>query len=117
MSKHTPGPYTVHKRGDEVSVLGRPLWGCKWHGKKGVWPIATMESMDNDAETRSNARLIAKALNSHYQMYEALKALDDMWTADLKGPDSLILSEDTKTIWLQIRAALKAASGSNHDTP
>lgn len=64
-----------------------------------------------------NAAFIVRACNAHYQMLEALKALDAWWTDSFPaGPDAEDvsygfgkLSEDTLVIWRQVRAAIAAA--------
>lgn len=69
---------------------------------------------DVDAE---RAAFIVRACNAHYQMLEALKALDAWWTDSFPaGPDAEDvsygfgkLSSDTLAIWRQVRAAIAAA--------
>lgn len=75
------------------------------------------EMVPEPDEAVSNAAFIVRACNTHYQMLEALKALDASWTAEFPaGPDTEDLrygigrlSEETVGIWKQIRAAIAAA--------
>nr|WP_064247000.1 hypothetical protein [Rhizobium leguminosarum]OAP95128.1 hypothetical protein A4U53_18070 [Rhizobium leguminosarum] len=61
--RHTPGPWRVDSDNDGygIEIVGRPTWPCSRFGVQGDWDIAKIEELDNDAEARANARLIAAA--------------------------------------------------------
>lgn len=65
-TKHTPGPWTFDEfedGGDEIEIIGRPVWPCRMNDRKGDWPVAKTDDLlgDHPEENLANARLIAAA--------------------------------------------------------
>lgn len=102
---------------DILRAAHSPLpWLIEEDSKTSIWSGGhyVAEAYDGGEGT---AAFIHRACNAHYQMLEALKALDAWWTDSFPaGPDAADvsygfgkLSEDTLAIWRQVRAAIAAA--------
>jgi len=99
---HTPGPWEVGTHNRHIKVQYQPIFVRI--GNREL-RIADFASDEWDA----NALLIAAAP----ALLNAAAELDAWWTKDYPdGPDGhSILSEDTREIWRNIRAAIRRATG------
>lgn len=107
---HTPTPWDL--------LSSDPIWFVSLKdGKQEYFIGHCYGGAEPDVSGRSNAAFIVRACNAHYQMLEALKALDAWWADSFPaGPDAEDisygfgkLSEGTLAIWRQVRAAIAAA--------
>lgn len=118
--KFTPGPwwtdgqYIEDEAGLAVIAANTDSGPLPGNPTRGMAAFASEHLPENAQTCTANAHLISAAPD----LYAALQALDESWTKDCpEGPDGAcrvlggVLSEPTRTIWRNARAALSKANG------
>jgi hypothetical protein len=99
-----------HVIGDGGGVTGRQIARMPIPSK-----TVHKNAETNWPEINANARLMAAAP----ALYEALKALDDLWSEDFPtgadDPKAAYLMPETKAVWRLARSALLKAKASDND--